>query len=228
MCQECLGSGTTDPPKGGLILPNENNPLLSFSKEWLETTSILVGNATSLELSVILKRKFSRKLGRIVRRVNNGGDIDRAVNSFRKLSRESSESAYKLGINTIEKSGKVTLQDGPFLDLFSHRQALFFNRWARQIRGNIPPSPVSDKSRREMYATTLDSAFTRGALSRLPSRSVVTWVLTAKESCPNCIDFAGGGPYEPSTLPAVPRDGETRCKMSCKCYLQVSRAPASI
>jgi len=52
----------------------------------------------------------------------------------------------------------------------------------------------------------------------------IHWILKEAKHCDECIRYAAGSPYTKKTLPAVPRDGTSRCLSNCRCELRFEYA----
>jgi hypothetical protein len=97
-------------------------------------------------------------------------------------------------------------------------------------RGAVPsdddedaePSPKMRKGRRvKMYSDALDSVYAAGQVYGAPAGSVIHWVRTIDESCPECILLESLSPFTKENLPTTPRAGHTRCLSNCKCRLAI-------
>ncbi len=81
--------------------------------------------------------------------------------------------------------------------------------------------------RGRLYSQALRGLEQLGVISELDPFDTIHWIINVEaEHCPDCIGIAASSPYNKSTLPTVPRHGDTRCLMNCQCHLEVEYAAA--
>jgi hypothetical protein len=100
---------------------------------------------------------------------------------------------------------------------FSDKQFSFLESFADDIAAGT--GKMEYDTRIGLYAKAIQSAYWGGSAAESPVGVLLNWVLTANESCQDCLDNAAGSPYLPDELPGVPGDGQTKCGSNCKCFI---------
>lgn len=106
-----------------------------------------------------------------------------------------------------------TARQAEMLERFITAEVGYFREWMESLE-------MSRRARVGMYGASAEAAFWRGFLSNVPTTTAIEWRLGLAEHCADCLTFAAGSPYTKGTLPAVPRDGTSRCLSNCKCSLK--------
>lgn len=99
--------------------------------------------------------------------------------------------------------------------------------WMEQMRakdrryydedGNLREPQV--RNRLNLYTNRLRSTANKGFLVPGDDDALYDWVMLAVEHCSDCPGRQEGSPYTKRTLPGIPGDGSTECKVNCACVL---------
>lgn len=106
------------------------------------------------------------------------------------------------------------------LGAMADRTVEFFAKFAR----GVSDEALGNAARLGMYGGSADDAFWTGFAAGLPSQARIWWTLGIAEHCEDCLGLAAGSPYDkPGTgsnpLPTLPRAGDTKCIVNCRCHL---------
>lgn len=110
--------------------------------------------------------------------------------------------------------------DEKFGKLVADEQLQYLGRFERSIRdGELSDAQI--RARAQMYANRLCGTANEVFVLASVTSATFEWMLGGSENhCDDCPELAEAGPYTESTLPTVPRAGETECRMNCLCWLQ--------
>lgn len=133
--------------------------------------------------------------------------------------------AYRIGHSV--KTGQAPTQFSDRLESQIANQKRFASNFARDVVSGTPGEPgrMSVGNRSKLYGNALHGAFNAGAVDGAAPEEVVFWRLGACDHCSDCPVLAVSGPYTRDTLPTLPRNGDTECRMNCCCYLEFVRRP---
>jgi len=147
-----------------------------------------------------------------------------ALKQFGTYVRAAADGAYRAGVRTL-KDRPLNANDRLHMHGFLDVQRMHFRRWVDQAAGAQEITPrvhrMKDFTRAGMYANALDQMYLGGVLSGMGDDTWISWHTTPAEHCQDCLWFEAGSPYRKVDLPALPRDGSTRCLMNCRCFLVV-------
>jgi len=132
------------------------------------------------------------------------------------------EKAYGLGIKSVGNPFGIWEQDKTWLKGAEAEEFGYLGRFVEDIKKNALVMGIED--RLSMYTETLDGVFHHGKVDGSPEFVKIRWILREARHCDDCIRLAAGGPYTKKTLPAVPRDGTSRCLSNCRCELRFEYA----
>lgn len=74
-------------------------------------------------------------------------------------------------------------------------------------------------SRGSLYIKRLKGTANEAFVVESPEDSDFVWQLGTAEHCSDCIEFASHSPYKSFELTNFPGDGNTECRVNCKCTL---------
>jgi hypothetical protein len=132
------------------------------------------------------------------------------------------EKAYEFGVRSVGNPFGVWEQDKSWLKGAETEEYGYLGSFVDDIKNNELTMGVED--RLAMYVETLDGVYHHGMVDGSPEFVKIHWILKEAKHCDDCIRFAAGGPYTKKTLPAVPRDGTSRCLSNCRCELRFEYA----
>lgn len=79
-------------------------------------------------------------------------------------------------------------------------------------------APILTRAR--MYAERLRGTAGQAAVDALPETAIIEWRLGPNEDhCEDCPKWSAEGPYDKYSLPAIPGDGLSQCRVNCLCSL---------
>lgn len=133
--------------------------------------------------------------------------------------------AYRLGHATRTGEAPSVLTDRVLADI--EKQKRFASKFARELAAGVPSQPgrMSVGNRSALYGNGITGAFNHGAVAAAAPDEVIIWQLGACDHCADCPVLAVSGPYTRDTLPTLPRNGDTECRMNCCCHLEFMRRP---
>lgn len=126
--------------------------------------------------------------------------------------------AYEFGVRAVGNPFGVWEQDKTWLKGAEAEEFGYLDKFVEDIKKNELDMGIED--RLEMYSETLDGVFYHGKVDGSPEFVKIHWILNDAKHCNDCIRLAAGSPYNKKTLPAVPRDGRSRCLSNCLCDLR--------
>ena len=141
---------------------------------------------------------------------------------WRSEIRNTWEKAYGLGIRSVGNPFGVWEQDKTWLKGAEAEEFGYLGKFAEDIKKNELAMGIED--RLGMYVETLDSVYFHGQVEGSPEFVKIIWHLRDSKHCNDCIKLAAGSPYTKTTLPTVPRSGDSRCLSNCKCFLEFKYA----
>jgi len=106
------------------------------------------------------------------------------------------------------------------------KQYEFLDNFARQISTGEQPLNGRFLVRAEMYGDAAAATFEQERRRYQETSNLMTEerrVTTAKESCPDCAEWAGWGWRPIGTLPRI---GASICRVNCQCHFEYRRAEA--
>jgi hypothetical protein len=128
------------------------------------------------------------------------------------------EKAYGLGVRSVGNPFGVWEQDKTWLKGAETEEFGYLGKFVEDIKKNELAMGIED--RLGMYVETLDSVYFHGQVEGSPEFVKIIWHLRDSKHCDDCIRLAAGSPYTKTTLPTVPRSGDSRCLSNCKCFLE--------
>lgn len=168
-----------------------------------------------------LKEEFKDTLFGILGSYQRGEITDEVLESmWRSEIRGSWDKAYALGVRSVGNPFGVWEQDKSWLKGAETEEFGYLGKFVDDIRNKELVMGIED--RLDMYIETLDGVFNHGKVDGSPEFVRIDWILREARHCNDCIRFAAGSPYTKKTLPAVPRDGTSRCLSGCQCELRFS------
>lgn len=177
--------------------------------------------------SAQLQKKYARLRGQFAKAMSaQVGGVESGVlnaadfaDTSRRVIRKYYKAAYEIGKQITGDDPALTKDDFDAIDGEADDEIPYAEKFADDVESGS--GRMDYEQRAGMYTQALDSLFTMGQVSGLPPGTIIHWRLGAAEHCEDCVEWAGGSPYTPDTLPAVPRDGTSRCKSRCKCSLDI-------
>jgi len=172
-----------------------------------------------------LKRGFREALYGHMRAYDAGGiTIGQLTARLKKEIADHWDQAYLLGTRAVGNPFGISPEDSAFLKGARTTEYKFLTRFMDDI--DKGKEKMARYDRLEMYVNSLDGMYGHGQVDGMPDNIEIDWILHPAEHCEDCLKFAAEGPYTKKTLPAVPRDGTSRCLSSCKCTLRFRKVPA--
>lgn len=106
-------------------------------------------------------------------------------------------------------------------------QTLFISRLIADLHDGkytVDGGGVSDglSRRLQWYAWRLRGTAEEAWALSLPAGTLVNWITTAEESCPDCQEMQADNPHEADKLDKYPGSGQTICALGCKCFLETT------
>ena len=132
------------------------------------------------------------------------------------------EKAYLFGVRSVGNPFGIWEEDKSWLKGAEAEEYGYLGKFVDDIEANALTMGIED--RLGMYSETLDGVFNHGKIDGSPEFVEITWLLREAKHCDDCIRFAAGSPYTKKTLPAVPRDGTSKCLSYCRCELRFEYA----
>jgi hypothetical protein len=132
------------------------------------------------------------------------------------------EKAYEFGVRSVGNPFGVWEQDKSWLKGAETEEYGYLGSFVDDIKNNELTMGIED--RLGMYVETLDGVYHHGMVDGSPEFVKIYWDLKEAKHCDDCIKFAAGSPYTKKTLPAVPRDGTSKCLSYCQCQLRFEYA----
>jgi hypothetical protein len=132
------------------------------------------------------------------------------------------EKAYEFGVRSVGNPFGVWEQDKSWLKGAETEEYGYLGSFVDDIKNNELTMGIED--RLGMYVETLDGVYHHGMVDGSPEFVKIYWDLKEAKHCDDCIRFAAGSPYTKKTLPAVPRDGTSKCLSYCQCQLRFEYA----
>jgi hypothetical protein len=170
-----------------------------------------------------LKEEFRNSLFGILEAYQRGEITQEVMESmWRSEIREAWEKAYGLGIRSVGNPFGIWGEDRSWLKGAETEEFGYLGRFVEDIKKNELVMGMED--RLAMYAETLDGVYFHGKVDGSPEFVRIYWDLKEARHCSDCIKYAAGSPYTKKTLPAVPRDGTSRCLSNCRCELRFEYA----
>jgi hypothetical protein len=170
-----------------------------------------------------LKEEFRNSLFGILESYQQGEITAEVMESmWRSEIRETWEKAYGLGIRSVGNPFGIWEEDRSWLKGAESDEFGYLGKFVEDIKNN--ELTMSTEERLGMYVKTLDGVFFHGKVDGSPEFVQIYWDLKEARHCSDCIKYAGGSPYTQKTLPAVPRDGTSRCLSNCRCELRFEYA----
>jgi len=175
-----------------------------------------------------LKEEFKDALFGILGAYQKGEIAEDVLESmWRSEIKDGWQKAYEFGVRSVGNPFGIWEEDKSWLKGAEAEEFGYLGKFVDDIKNNELVMGLED--RLEMYTETLDGVFNHGKVDGSPDFVEIDWILRESRHCADCIRFAAGSPYTRKTLPAVPRDGSSRCLSSCMCELRfryVEQKPA--
>lgn len=136
--------------------------------------------------------------------------------------------AYRLGYAVRTGEAPPVLTDRLVADI--DRQKRFASGFARDLADGVPEQKgrMGVGNRSALYGNSIGGAFNHGAVAAAAPNELIHWRLGATDHCSDCPVLAVSGPYTRNTLPTMPRNGETECRMNCACHLEFIRTDGEV
>ena len=156
-----------------------------------------------------------------LRRTN---DLDRFENEVLEHLQEAHTRGVILGRNWAGDMAPRELDDELFAGRTVENELAFFDAFLRDIRDGRYSDEVGGytsglDNRLRMYGNKVGGTISEKFVLASPDTDTFQWVMLADEHCEDCPRWAAGGPYTKDLLPAYPRDGQSACKVNCKCVV---------
>lgn len=197
---------------GQALNPSRDTNAYNKAKSKYKTVKKNFGGELQKHLNKLMDGKYSKK---------------QFQHHVRKEFKKAYYRAFELG---TESTGinldyvKLPKSDYAWLDRARSGEYKYLDKFIDDV---INGDGTMDYSKRmSMYQDTLDSLFDAGRVDAMPSEgTTIYWILSAEESCPDCLELASDSPYIPNELPSTPRAGDTRCLSNCQCTLRITYDP---
>ena len=166
-----------------------------------------------------LKDEFKDTLFGILGSYQKGEITTDAMESmWRSEIKDGWEKAYKFGVGSVGNPFGVWDEDSSWLKGAEAEEFGYLGKFVKDIQKDRLVMDV--EQRLSMYAETLDGVYHHGQVDGSPEFVKIYWILREAKHCDDCIRYADRSPYTKKTLPAVPRDGNSRCLSNCQCFLK--------
>jgi hypothetical protein len=166
-----------------------------------------------------LKEEFQTSLFGILKSYQKGQiSADVMESMWRSEIKDAWQQAYKFGVGSVGNPFGIWEEDKSWLRGAEAEEFGYLGKFVDDIKKK--ELVMDDEKRLLMYVKTLDGVYHHGQVDGSPEFVKIYWVLRESVHCEDCIRFAAGSPYTKKTLPAVPRDGNSRCLSNCMCFLK--------
>lgn len=160
-----------------------------------------------------LKDEFREAMFGILSAYQRGEITDEVLEQmWRAEIKDAWEKAYRFGVRSVGNPFGVWEEDESWLKGAEREEFGYLGKFVEDIKKNELVMSLED--RLDMYIETLDGVYFHGKVDGSPEFVKIHWILRESKHCDDCIRFAAGSPYTKKTLPAVPRDGTSRCMAS--------------
>ncbi len=144
--------------------------------------------------------------------------LDDLESMWRSEIRNSWMKAYELGVRSVGNPFGIWEEDKSWIKGAETEEFGYLGKFIEDMKAGVLVMKAED--RLGMYVETLDGVYHHGMVDGSPDYVKIEWILKEARHCDECIKFAAGSPYTKKTLPAVPRDGTSRCLSNCRCQLR--------
>lgn len=170
-----------------------------------------------------LKEEFQTSLSGILQSYQKGQiSADVMESMWRSEIKDAWQQAYKLGVGSVGNPFGIWEEDKSWLKGAEAEEFGYLGKFVDDIKQSELTMGIED--RLAMYVETLDGVYHHGQVDGSPEFVKIHWILKEAKHCDDCIRYAARSPYTKKTLPAVPRDGNSRCLSHCQCVLRFEYA----
>lgn len=144
----------------------------------------------------------------------------------RKLLKEAHEESYLRGMKAGGFEGdEMPESDRKWLTASRYDEYQYLNKFVTDMTKG--KGWMDYFERITWYANAVYGSYNAGRNSVIPRNMLSYWRLESKsprtghapDHCPTCLHMAERSPWTPSTLPIVPRGGQTLCIQNCLCQI---------
>jgi len=168
-----------------------------------------------------IKKEFESKMFFYLDRFQTGKfSVSQLRDGWTAVLKDFYPVAYKNGLDVGMAQFSYGKWDKIFVSQATSQELVYLNKFVEDIRLGAGVMPY--EQRLGLYISGLDNMQGQGLMEAWPDQVSITWRLGETEMhCEDCLDFAANSPYTKASLPAVPRDGTSRCLGNCDCSLEV-------
>lgn len=169
-----------------------------------------------------IKKEYESKLFFYFDRYKVGRiDISQLRDGLTSVVKDFYPLAYKNGLDVGMAQFDYGKWDKIFVSQATSQELGYLNKFIDDIQSGAGVMPY--EQRLGLYVSALDTMQGQGLMEAWPDQVSITWRLgDVEDHCQDCLDFAANSPYTKASLPAVPRDGTSRCVGNCDCSLEVT------